>query len=363
MKLENAILPNYPVRDALLGVMIDNRGSDFYYTVGTYPAIKMSGEILLINEGIEKITAEDAENFAKSLAGAEEFEELQKTQNLDFAFTYMGVRFRGNISFQQGSYMVVLRQLSSKIPNLTDLKLPPIYSDITKLGQGLILVTGPTGSGKSTTLAAMIDHINTYQSKHIITIEDPVEFIHTHKKSIMEHKEIGTDVPNYATALIGAMRQNPQIILFGEMRSPEEIESALTLAETGHLVFSTLHTKSAYQTVSRIIDAFPAERQNQVRIQLAETLVAVFSQRLFRKSDGQGVMMAKEILIRNSAVANLIRENQLHQLPSVMQTSSMEGMQVIEQDIIHYVNSGTITLEEGLKYANNPKFVKDNVNI
>lgn len=207
----------------------------------------------------------------------------------------------------------------------------------------------------------MIDHINTNYAKHIITIEDPVEYVHAHKKSIVEHKEIGRDIPNYNTALIGAMRQNPQVLLFGEMRDAEEIETALTLAETGHLVFSTLHTKSAYQTISRIIDAFPAERQNQVRTQLAETLVAVFSQRLFRKSDGSGLVMAKEIMFKNAAIANLIRENQVHQVPSVMQTGSADGMQVIEQDIINHINAGNISLEEGLKYANNPKFVRENI--
>ena len=361
--MENVIFPEYGPRDALLGVMIDNRGSDFYYTVGSYPAIKISGEIVLIKEGLEVVTSRDVENMAKSLASEDQLRTLSITKNFDFSFEFLGSRFRGNISFQRDEYMVVIRLLSDKIPTLEELNLPPIYSEVVKTGQGLILLTGPTGSGKSTTLAAMIDCVNATSAKHIITIEDPVEYVHKNKKSIIEHKQIGRDVPDYRTALMGAMRQNPQVLLFGEMRTCEEIEAALTLAETGHLVFSTLHTRSAAQTISRILDSFNGPKQNQVRLQLSETLVAVFSQRLFKRHDGSGVIMAKEILIRNTAVSNLIRENQVFQIPSIMQTSSLDGMQVIEQDIIHYINTGDITLEEGLKYANNAKYVKDNVNI
>ncbi len=358
----NSIIPEYPQRDALLGVVIDNKGSDFYYTVGTYPAIKISGEIILVNEGIEIITPVASRDFAQSLITEDQHEKLLETKNLDFSFQFQNSRFRGNVSFQSGYYMIVLRLLSQNIPSIQELNLPLIYQDITKTGQGLILVTGPTGSGKSTTLAAMINEINTNYAKHIITIEDPIEYVHVHKKSIMEQKEIGRDVPDYNTALIGAMRQNPQIILFGEMRDMHEIEMALKLAETGHLVFSTLHTRSAYQTISRIIDAFPAGQQNQIRLQLADTLVAVFSQRLLKKSDGTGMKLAKEILIKNTAISHLIRENELHQIPSVMQTSSREGMQIIEQDLLQFINEGDITLEEGLKYANMPKFIKENVN-
>ncbi len=356
------MITDYPQRDALLGVIIDNKGSDFYYTVGTYPAIKISGEIILVNEGIEVITPVTARDFAQSLITNEQHEKLLATKNLDFSFQFQDSRFRGNVSFQNGYYMTVLRLLSQNIPSIQELNLPLIYQDITKTGQGLILVTGPTGSGKSTTLAAMINEINTNYAKHIITIEDPIEYIHVHKKSIMEQKEIGRDVPDYNTALIGAMRQNPQVILFGEMRDMHEIEMALKLAETGHLVFSTLHTRSAYQTISRIIDAFPSGQQNQIRLQLADTLVAVFSQRLLKKADGSGMKLAKEILVKNTAISHLIRENELHQIPSIMQTSSREGMQIIEHDLLQFINDGDISLEEGLKYANMPKFIKENVN-
>lgn len=317
---------------------------------------------MLINEGIEIITPTAAKDFAQSLITPQQHEKLVESKNLDFSFQFQNSRFRGNISFQNGYYMTVLRLLSQTIPSIKDLNLPLIYQDITKTGQGLVLVTGPTGSGKSTTLAAMIDEINANYAKHIITIEDPIEYVHVHKKSIMEQKEIGRDVPDYNTALVGAMRQNPQVILFGEMRDMHEIEMALKLAETGHLVFSTLHTRSAYQTISRIIDAFPAGQQNQIRLQLADTLVAVFSQRLLKKRDGSGMMLAKEILVKNTAVSHLIRENELHQIPSIMQTSSREGMQIIERDLLEFINDGEITLEEGLKYANMPKFIKENVN-
>lgn len=359
--LENLILPNFPMRDSLLRVMIDNKGSDFYYTVWTYPWIKVSGEIVMINEWIEILTPEDTTNFAKSIITQEQWDKLHKEQNLDFSFAFQDSRFRWNISFQMWHIMVVLRLLSEKIPSITDLNLPIIYKEITKLWQWLVLVTWPTWSGKSTTLAAMINEINQNYAKHIITIEDPIEYVHTHKMSIVEQKEIWKDVPDYNTALIWAMRQNPQVILFWEMRNTEEIEMALTLAETWHLVFSTLHTRSAYQTISRIIDSFSAGQQNQVRLQLADTLAGVFSQRLLRKSDGTWIKMVKEILIKNTAVANLIRENELHQIPSIMQISWREWMQVLEQDLLQFINEWDISIEEWLKYANNPKFLKDNI--
>ncbi len=357
------IIKDYPIKEQLLWVIIDNKWSDFYYTVWTYPAIKISWEIIKINEWVEKITPKDAENFAKSLITQDQFEKLMQTKNLDFSFLFRWFRFRWNISFQMWFFMTVLRLLSDKIPTIWDLNLPLIFSDIIKLWQWLILVTWPTWSGKSTTLAAMINEINTNYSKHIITIEDPIEYIHEHKSSIIEQKEIWRDVPDYNTALIWAMRQNPQVILFWEMRNTKEIEAALTLAETWHLVFSTLHTRSAYHTVSRIIDSFPAGQQNQVRLQLADSLAWVFSQRLIKKMDWSWVKMVKEILIKNTAVSNLIRENELHQLPSIMQISGREWMQVLEQDLLQYINEWEITLEEWLAYANNIKFIKENVRI
>lgn len=359
--LENVILKEYSVRDALLWVMIDNKWSDFYYTVWTYPAIKISWEIVYINEWVDRITPEETEKFAKSLISSEQLEKLNTEKNLDFSFMFQWNRFRWNVSFQMWYFMVVLRLLSQNIPTLESLNLPLIYKEITKLGQWLVLVTWPTWSWKSTTLAAMIDQINSNYAKHIITIEDPIEYIHQHKKSIVEQKEIWRDVPDYNTALIWAMRQNPQVILFWEMRNMHEIEMALKLAETWHLVFSTLHTRSAYQTISRIIDVFPAGQQNQVRMQLADTLAWVFSQRLLKRTDWTWLKLAKEILVKNTAVSHLIRENELHQLPSVMQTAWKDWMQIIEQDMLQFINEWEISLEEWLKYANNPKYIKENL--
>lgn len=359
--MEKMLIENHLIKDQLLQVMIDNEGSDMYITVWTYPGIKIGGEIIRIDDGLEKFSAEDSQNFALSIITDDQHNKLLNDKNLDFSFANAGRRFRVNISFQMGHYMTVLRLLTLNIPNINDLGLTDIYKDVTKLWQGLILVTGPTGSWKTTTLAAMIDYVNTNYNKHIITIEDPIEYVHPHKKSIIEHKEIWKDVPNYEVALLGAMRQNPQVILFGEMRTREEIENALRLAETGHLVFSTLHTRSAYQTITRILDSFDAEDKNQIRMQLADSLVAVFSQRLLKINDGTGVKLAKEVLFKNGAIANLIRENDLHQIPSVLQMGSREGMQLLETDIIELIKNGTISQEEGLKYSNNPKLIKESI--
>ena len=359
MSKDSIIREDHKIKDQLLQVMIDNEGSDMYVTVWTYPWIKIGGEILRIDEGIEKFTPKDTKEFAESVITEEQHDRLMETKNLDFSFSFGWRRFRWNVSFQMNNYMVVLRLLTWKIPNIESLNLPDIFKEVCKVWQGLILVTWPTGSGKSTTLAAMIDYINANYEKHIITIENPIEYVHEHKKSIMEHKEVWKDIPNYNIALKWAMRQNPQVILFGEMRDREEIEMALTLAETWHVVFSTLHTKSASQTISRIIDSFPADHQNQIRLGLADSLVAVFSQRLLKTQDWTWVKMVKEILVNNWAIANLIRENDIFQIPSVMQMWSREWMQLLESDIIELVLSGKISEEEWLKYANNPKLVKE----
>lgn len=357
--MQNVIKSEHTMRDQLLQVMIDNKGSDMYITTWAHPWIKIAGEITSINEDVQEMSWKDTLEFSQSLIDEKQHDKLLKEKNLDFSFSFAGARFRWNISFQMGNYMVVIRLLNSEIPDIDSLGLTDIYKDVTKLGQGLVLVTGPTWSGKTTTLAAMINFINENHKKHIITIEDPIEYIHVHKKSIVEQKEVGKDIPNYETALIGAMRQAPQVILFWEMRSKEEVEMALTLAETGHLVFSTLHTRSASQTISRIIDIFSESEKEQVRMQLSDALVAVFSQRLLKKIDGTGVHMVKEILLNNSAVSNLIRENDIHQIPTTIQMGKREWMQLLEDDIIHLIQMWEITIEEGMKYANNPRLIKE----
>lgn len=353
------IKENYFLRDQLLQVMIDNEWSDMYITEWIYPAIKIWWEIVKIDEWLEKLTWKDTMEFSQSIITERQHDYLIRDKNLDFAFSFNERRFRVNVSFQMSKYMVVIRLLWNKIPTLDDLNLPEVYRDITKLWQWLVLVTWPTWSGKSTTLAAMINYINQNYAKHIITIEDPVEYLHPHNKSIVEQKEIWKDVPNYETALAWAMRQNPQVILFWEMRTTKEMEMALTLAETWHLVFSTLHTRSAYQTISRIIDSFESWQQNQIRLQLADTLAWVFSQRLLKTQNWTWVRMVKEILIKTPAISNLIRENDLHQIPSVMQMWSRDSMQILEKDIVDLINSWVISEEEWLKYANNPKVVKE----
>lgn len=357
--MQNVIKSDHMMRDQLLQVMIDNSGSDMYITVGTHPAIKIAGEIISIDQGIEPLTWKDTLEFAQSLIDDMQHEKLLRQKNLDFSFSFIWSRFRWNVSFQMWNYMVVIRLLNAEIPDIEWLWLTDVYKDVTKLWQWLILITGPTGSWKTTTLAAMINYINENYKKHIITIEDPIEYVHKHKKSIIEQKEVGKDVPDYETALIGAMRQAPQIILFWEMRSKKEVEMALTLAETGHLVFSTLHTRSASQTISRIIDIFSDSEKDQVRMQLSDALVAVFSQRLLKKIDGTGVHMVKEILINNSAIANLIRENDIHQIPTSMQMGKREWMQLLEDEIISLIHSWEISLEEGIKYANNPRLIRE----
>ena len=359
--MEELINKEHKVKDLLLQIMIDNEWSDMYVTVWTYPSIKIGWEIIRVDEWIEKFTAEDTKQFSEALITEAQHKKLEKEQNLDFAFSHSKRRFRVNVSYQLGNYMVVLRLLTWSIPMIDDLWLPDIYKEVTKKGQGLIIVTWPTGSGKTTTLAAMINYINTNQNKHIITIEDPIEYVHTHKKSIIEHKEIGRDVPDYETALMWAMRQNPNVIMFWEMRTKSQMESALTLAETGHVVFTTLHTRWAYQTITRILDSFSWAEKNQVRLQLADSLVAVFSQRLLKIKDGTGVHLAKEILVNNAAVANLIRENELHQLASIIQMWSREGMQLLENDIIDLIMGWHISEEEGLKFSNNPRLIKESI--
>jgi twitching motility protein PilT len=357
--MENNILEENKLKDQLLQVMVDSEWSDMFITVWTYPAIKIGWEIIFINESIEKLKWKDTLEFAQSIITEKQHKELIENKNLDFSFTFSDRRFRVNISFQLSNYMIVLRLLTADIPSIEKLNLPDIYKDVTKLGQWLILVTGPTGSGKTTTMAAMIDHINENDEKHIITIEDPIEYIHNHKKSIIEHKEIWKDVPDYQTSLMWAMRQNPDVIFFWEMRTQEEMSMALTLAETGHLVLSTLHTRWAYQTITRIMDSFDWASKEQIRMQLADSLVAVFSQRLLKSRDGTWIKMVKEILINNWAIANLIRGNELHQLASILQMWSGEWMQLLEKDIVDLINLWFISEEEWIKYSNNPKLVRE----
>ena len=282
--------------------------------------------------------------MAKEITTEEQFERFQKAGELDFSYSLPGVcRFRVNIFRQRGSVGIVCRVINSEIPTLESLQVPPIIKEFAKHTQGILLVTGPTGSGKSTTLAAIIDYINETSSKHILTLEDPIEYLHTHKNSIVNQREIGQDSQTFGIALRAALRQDPDVILVGEMRDLDTIQTAITAAETGHLVLATLHTSGAAQTVDRIIDVFPAENQDQIRTQLASTLVGVISQRLLPIADGSGRIAAHEILVSNHAIANLIRSNKIHQIQTVLETSKASGMQTMNRAVLQLVKKGMVT--------------------
>jgi twitching motility protein PilT len=289
----------------------------------------------------------------------DQIQRFESEWELDFSYSLSKIaRFRCNIYRDRGNVAGAFRLIPARIPTIRELNLPPILEDITRKPRGLVLVTGPTGSGKSTTLAAMIGVINSERSCHIITIEDPIEYLHPHKMSIINQREVGHDTKSFAAALRSALREDPDVILVGEMRDLETMSTAITAAETGHLVFATLHTNNAAQTVERIIDVFPTSQQDQVRVQLANTLVAVISQQLLPRADGPGRVPACEVMICTPAIRNLIREMKFHQIPSIIQTSGEIGMQTMDQSLRDLYNRGLITYEEAMSRAINPDELK-----
>jgi twitching motility protein PilT len=303
--------------------------------------------------GEEILTPEDVEQLLFSMLSSEQRRALEQEWEIDFSYGIHGIgRFRVNIYRERGNYAAALRTVVSEVPSIQAMGLPPIVEKTAESPRGLILVTGPTGSGKSTTLAAMINHINETRAEHILTVEDPIEFIHKSKKSVIHQRELAQDTRSFARALKSALREDPDIILVGEMRDLDTIGLALTAAETGHLVMGTLHTSSAASTVDRIIDVFPTGQQQQVRMQLSNSLIAVFSQTLLPKlqPDGskKGRVMAQEIMIVNAAIANLIREGKAAQIYSVLQTGSNQGMQTLETALKNLYKAGLITLEDAL---------------
>lgn len=323
---------------------VELEASDVHLTVGRPPVFRING-LMVPQDDYPCLSPKDTKDLLCQLT--EESKSLKEKGELDFACSIPEVgRFRVNAFSQKGSIGIVIRLINSHVPTLEQLNLPPIVADFTAKKKGLVLVTGPTGSGKSTTLAAMIDKINSEQTVHILTLEDPIEYIHQHKKSVVNQREIGSDSKSFASALKAALRQDPDVILVGEMRDLETISIALTAAETGHLVFATLHTNNATQTIDRIIGVFPPHQQQQVRIQLAETLQGVIAQRLLPKADGSGRVAAVEILVSTAAVRNLIREGKTHQIQSVIQTGSRFGMQSMEMALKKLVQTGLITHEE-----------------
>ncbi len=308
----------------LFAQTIKEGASDLHMVPGEKPTVRVHGQLKELE--LPVIEPDDLRVALKSLLNQEQLARLEKEQDLDVAYAVDGARFRLNLHSQRGSWAMAARLVPTEIPNPESIGFTETLYELTHLHQGLILVTGPTGSGKSTTLAVMINMINQERRSHIITIEDPVEFVYTKKQSLIEQREVSKDTPSFAHALKYVLRQDPNIILIGEMRDLETIEAALTAAETGHLVFSTLHTPSAAETVERIIGGFPANQQQQILVQLAGSLKAVIAQQLLPKADGTGLVAAREILVNTPAVANLIRENKISQINSVIQTSRKDGM-------------------------------------
>jgi twitching motility protein PilT len=348
--VQHAIHDTMAKLDQFLKLLVQKGGSDLHMSCGNAPIMRVSGEIERIE--FRDLTLPDMEALIYEIIDAEQREQLETTHDLDFAYEITGVaRFRGNIFFQHRGMGAVFRVIPSAIPSADDLKLPKAIRNFTELNKGLVLVTGPTGSGKSTTLAAMIDLINTTRGEHILTVEDPIEFVHPVKKALVNQREVGPHTNSFASALKAALREDPDVILVGEMRDRETISLALTAAETGHLVFGTLHTNSAHKTVDRIIDTFPADQQEQVRAMLSESLKGVVAQQLLKKKGG-GRVAAHEILVGTPAVGNLIREAKTVQIPSIMQTGKQLGMMLMDQSILAHLTAGLVTPQEAYLKAN-----------
>ena len=328
--------------DHLLKAGFELRASDIHITVGVPPIMRLNGE--LKRYGKEKILPADTEGMARVMIPEGMWDTFKERGELDFSYGIPGVsRFRVNAYLQRACVALAIRIVPTRIPSLDELELPPILKKIVERPQGLVLLTGPTGSGKSTTLAAMIQFLNQTMRKHIITLEDPIESLHTHHNCIIDQREVGFDTNNFANGLRAALRQDPDAILVGEMRDLETIQTAITAAETGHLVFGTLHTSSAPTTIDRIIDVFAPAQQPQVRIQLANVLVSIISQRLIPTADKKGRRAATEILVNNAAVSNLIRNEKIHQITNIMQTSRAQGMHTLESNVKELLASGIIS--------------------
>src|SRR5947208_2217068 len=341
--------------DELLERMVEANASDLHVTTGTPPAIRVRGEVERL-AGFDTLTAEETQQLLYRILSSEQQKNFELNRQLDFAYSMPGLaRFRVNVYYQRESVGAAFRLIPQEIKSLEELNLPHIMHSLAEYPRGLVLVTGPTGSGKSTTLAAVIDEINRTRSDHILTVEDPIEFVHKHKKCIVNQREIGPDATSFAEALKAALRQDPDVILVGEMRDLETISTALTAAETGHLVFGTLHTQSAPSTIDRIIDVFPPSQQEQVRIMIAGSLQGVVTQTLLPTSDGQGRVAALEILLPDDAVRNLIRQGKVEQIYSVRQTNTKNGMQTMEQALAHLLVRRVVTVEDALNRSSRPQ--------
>lgn len=340
--------------DSILKHAYQKHASDIHLSVGVPPVMRVNGDLLKIGEEI--LLPADTEEMAKAVISTSKWSIFVEKGELDFSYGIPGVsRFRINAFKQRSCISLAIRIVPRNIPSLDELHLPPILKTIVEKPHGLVLVTGPTGSGKSTTLASMIHYINQNMKRHIITLEDPIEYLHKHQRCVIDQREVGFDTVSFASGLKSALRQDPDIILVGEMRDLETIHTAITAAETGHLVLGTLHTSSASSTVDRMIDVFPANQQPQIRLQLASVLIGILSQRLFPTVDKSGRRAVIEILLNNSAVSSLIRNEKTYQIPSVIQTSRAQGMQSFESSLSEYVDAGIISAESALPYKQGMK--------
>ncbi len=338
----------------LLQVMIERGASDLHISTGTPPRIRVDGKLTVLNE--QPLTSSETKALCYSILTDAQKHRFEENNELDLSFGVKGLsRFRSNIFMQRGAVAGAFRTIPFNIRTFRELGLPDIVGDLTKKPRGLILVTGPTGCGKSTTLATMIDKINDERYEHIITVEDPIEYLHSHKKCLINQREVNADTESFKAALKYVLRQDPDIVLIGEMRDLETIEAALTVSETGHLTLATLHTNTAAQTINRVIDVFPPHQQEQVRVQLSFVLEAIISQQLIPKKSGEGRVMAVEILVPNTAIRNLIREDKVHQLYSMMQTGQAKfGMQTMNQSLFELYTKGLISYEDALSKSTVP---------
>ncbi len=341
----------------LLELVVKEQASDLHFSVGHPPILRINGHLVPLVKR-QKITADDSREVAFILLGEHRKERFLKEKEIDFSYDFRGIaRFRVNIFLQSNCISLALRLIPKEIKTIEELNLPSVLHKFTQKRQGFVLITGPSSHGKSTTLAAIIDEINRSRAEHIITIEDPIEYIFEDKRSIVDQREVLRDTLSFNSALRSSFRQDPDVIMVGEVRDFESMSMAITAAETGHLVFATLHTNSASQTIHRILDIFPPNQQSQVRTQLAGSLLGVISQRLMHRIKG-GLIPACEVMFSNTAVSNLIRENKIHELPFVIETSAQSGMISLDRSLLDLVRQREISLESALSYSINPSELK-----